>query len=117
MTLVAINGVGGRMGQTLREAIGESDDLRLGVAIEHPNSPLIGEEVDGVYVVGDINAALEDFDVIVDFSIPPNDTYTVTAVVPSQSPRMFRAAMRPTRAPAAGAQYSTVWMRGRPLGK
>lgn len=70
MTLVAINGVGGRMGQTLREAIGESDDLRLGVAIEHPNSPLIGEEVDGVYVVGDINAALEDFDVIVDFSIP-----------------------------------------------
>ena len=58
------------MGQTLREVIGDSDDLTLGVAIERPNSPHLGEEIDGAYVVGDVTAALEDFDVLVDFSVP-----------------------------------------------
>ena len=70
MTRVAVNGAAGRMGRTLIEAIGESDDLSLTAAFEHPDSDDVGTEVDGVRIGPDVAAGVADFDVLIDFTEP-----------------------------------------------
>ena len=70
MTRVAVNGAAGRMGRTLIEAVGASDDLSLTAAFEHPDSDALGTEVNGVRIGPGVAAGVADFDVLIDFTEP-----------------------------------------------
>lgn len=78
ITRVAVTGAAGRMGKALVEAIGNSDDVELSVAIERPDSSLIGADAgevagmgkNGVKIVSNIAAVVNDFDVLIDFTSP-----------------------------------------------
>jgi 4-hydroxy-tetrahydrodipicolinate reductase len=75
---IAVTGAAGRMGKILIDAISQNPDAELTVAIEHDQSPAIGAdsgELSGmgkndVKVVSDINSVINDFDVLVDFTVP-----------------------------------------------
>jgi 4-hydroxy-tetrahydrodipicolinate reductase len=75
---VAISGVSGRMGRALIEACHRDPGLRLGVALDRPGSAALGRDAGelaglgsiGVAVRDNLNAALNDFDVLVDFTRP-----------------------------------------------
>jgi 4-hydroxy-tetrahydrodipicolinate reductase len=75
---IAITGAAGRMGRTLAEAIRQDDRVTLGVALERPMASFIGMDVGelsgigrtGVAVVDDLEAVLDEFDVLIDFSSP-----------------------------------------------
>ncbi len=77
-TRVAIAGAGGRMGRTLVSLLAEHATLALSVALEHPQSPLLGTDAGvlagvkpaGVPLTADLAAALPHFDVLIDFTIP-----------------------------------------------
>ncbi|MFT5210829.1 MAG: 4-hydroxy-tetrahydrodipicolinate reductase [Flavobacterium sp.] len=79
---VAVTGAAGRMGKMLIESIFESHDqkngaLILGAAIERPDSSLLGADMgelvgigsNGIKLAGDLSAVLDDFDVLIDFTI------------------------------------------------
>lgn len=78
MTRIAVAGAGGRMGRTLIEAIALREGLTLSAALEQPRSSLLGTDAgelaglgrNGVAVVGDLAAVIEDFDVLIDFTAP-----------------------------------------------
>ena len=78
MIRVAVTGAAGRMGKTLVQAIHEADDLELGAALEHPESPDIGRDAGelagigtcGVVVNADPADQLDEFDVVIDFTAP-----------------------------------------------
>ncbi|MBD2859300.1 4-hydroxy-tetrahydrodipicolinate reductase [Spongiibacter sp. KMU-158] len=75
---IAVTGAAGRMGKTLIEAVNLAEGCVLSAAIERPESSLIGADAgelaglgkNGVAVVGDINAVLDQFDVLIDFTAP-----------------------------------------------
>ena len=75
---VAITGASGRMGRTLIEAVTEHKNLELGAAFERTGSSLIGVDAGelagvgtlGVTISADIHAAIDDFDVLIDFTAP-----------------------------------------------
>lgn len=77
-TKIAVTGAAGRMGKMLIEAIELADDCELSAAIEHPQSSLIGSDAGelagvgkkGVAIVGDLNAVIDQFDVLIDFTVP-----------------------------------------------
>src|ERR1019366_6948500 len=78
MSGIAIFGVTGRMGQTLVRALRECDaqPLRLVGAVASPQSLRLGSDAaaegvpTGVMVTADLDAALRDAAVAVDFSLP-----------------------------------------------
>jgi len=78
MTRIAITGAAGRMGRSLIEACHNTDGLEVAVALEHPDSSLLGSDAGelagvgrlGVSVVADITAVTDDFDVLIDFTRP-----------------------------------------------
>ena len=78
MTRIAITGAAGRMGRTLIEACRETDGHALTVALEHPDSRLIGADAgelaglgrNGVRVGADLAAVVGEFDVLIDFTRP-----------------------------------------------
>jgi 4-hydroxy-tetrahydrodipicolinate reductase len=75
---IAVTGAAGRMGKTLIDFISASDDLTLGAAFERADSPQLGLDAGdlagvgslGVPVISDLNAELESFDTLIDFSVP-----------------------------------------------
>jgi 4-hydroxy-tetrahydrodipicolinate reductase len=74
---VVIAGSGGRMGQTLIEAVLGAPDLALAGALEIPSSGLIGRDagehfgrVTGVSVSADVAGTLRTADVLIDFTRP-----------------------------------------------
>jgi 4-hydroxy-tetrahydrodipicolinate reductase len=75
---IAVTGAAGRMGRILIEAVSLNEDCELTVAIALPESSLIGADAgelvglgkNGVAIVGDVNAVLNDFDVLIDFTVP-----------------------------------------------
>jgi 4-hydroxy-tetrahydrodipicolinate reductase len=78
-TRIGITGAAGRMGKTLIEAIDlAGSGLELRAAIEHPESTLLGADAgelagtgrNGVAVVGSLEHAIADIDVLIDFSVP-----------------------------------------------
>lgn len=91
MVNIAVTGAGGRMGKTLIEAINAAEGVALTAAIEHPQSSLIGVDAgelagigkNGVAVVGDIDAVINDFDVLIDFTIPAATVANVKACAQS----------------------------------
>ena len=78
MTRIAISGVSGRMGRVLVEGCYQAQGLRLGAAIGRSDSPALGQDAGelaglgklGVVVRGELQAVLNDFDVLVDFTRP-----------------------------------------------
>ncbi|MCC2638347.1 MAG: 4-hydroxy-tetrahydrodipicolinate reductase [Moraxellaceae bacterium] len=78
MTRIAIAGAGGRMGRALVQAIAAAPGATLAVAIERPDSSLLGADAGelaglgplGVKVTGDLAAVIDDFDVLIDFTVP-----------------------------------------------
>jgi len=78
MTRIAITGAAGRMGRTLIDACRQTEGLALTVALERPDSSLIGADAgelvgigrNGVRVGSDLAAVANDFDVLIDFTRP-----------------------------------------------
>ena len=77
MTRIAICGAAGRMGRTLLEVCRDTEGVSLGAAIEHAGSPMLGMDAgemagigrQGVTIVSDINQVVDDFDVLIDFTL------------------------------------------------
>ncbi|HUH37067.1 MAG TPA: 4-hydroxy-tetrahydrodipicolinate reductase [Spongiibacteraceae bacterium] len=77
-TRIAVTGAAGRMGKTLIEAIRHTPGCVLSAALERPGSSLIGADAgelaglgrNGVLIADDIEAVLDDFDVLIDFTMP-----------------------------------------------
>lgn len=75
---LAVTGAGGRMGKMLIEAISAAEGVVLSAAIERSGSSLIGADAgelagvgkNGVLVVGDLHEVVDDFDVLIDFTVP-----------------------------------------------
>ncbi|HBP14700.1 MAG TPA: 4-hydroxy-tetrahydrodipicolinate reductase [Gammaproteobacteria bacterium] len=73
---VAINGAAGRMGRMLIHAIDGETDLSLVLALERPDSVLLGQDAGLVAGIGEIgvpvatNMKAASFDVLIDFSVP-----------------------------------------------
>ena len=78
MTRIAITGAAGRMGRTLIDACRQTEGLALTVALERPDSSLIGGDAgelagtgrNGVRVGTDLAAVVGEFDVLIDFTRP-----------------------------------------------
>ncbi len=78
MINIAIVGAAGRMGKILIEACVESENAKLTVATEHPESSLIGTDAgevagvgkNNVIIVSSLDDAANDFDVLIDFTRP-----------------------------------------------
>ncbi|MCA1804771.1 MAG: 4-hydroxy-tetrahydrodipicolinate reductase [Xanthomonadaceae bacterium] len=78
MTRIAITGAAGRMGRHLIEACHAHEDLQVSVALEHPQSSLLGSDAGelagvgklGVILGADLEAVRDDFDVLIDFTRP-----------------------------------------------
>ena len=86
MVRIAIAGASGRMGQTLIEATLAEPDLVLAAAIDVDGNPLIGRDAGerfgrttGVRVQSDVDAALADVDVLIDFTRPQGTLAHVAA--------------------------------------
>lgn len=78
MVRVAIAGAAGRMGRNLIKAVNGSQFAVLAAASERPESSLIGVDVgemaglgkSGILIVDDLAKVTDDFDVIIDFTLP-----------------------------------------------
>jgi 4-hydroxy-tetrahydrodipicolinate reductase len=78
MTRIAITGAAGRMGRSLIEAVHNTEGLELTVALEHPDSTLLGTDAGeltglgrlGVTLGADLSAVSDKFDVLIDFTRP-----------------------------------------------
>jgi 4-hydroxy-tetrahydrodipicolinate reductase len=78
MTRIAITGAAGRMGRSLIEACQHTDGLEVSVALEHPESTLLGSDAGdlagigklGIQVGADLAAVSDAFDVLIDFTRP-----------------------------------------------
>ncbi|GLS26857.1 4-hydroxy-tetrahydrodipicolinate reductase [Marinibactrum halimedae] len=75
---VAVTGAAGRMGKILIEAVTLNPSTELAAAIERPESTLIGVDAGelagvghaGVAVVGSLQEVVDQFDVLIDFTVP-----------------------------------------------
>jgi len=78
MIRVAVTGAAGRMGRTLIEAVNQAEGLQLTAAIVEPGSSLAGADAGelagqgklGVALSDSLEAVLNDFDVLIDFTAP-----------------------------------------------
>ncbi len=78
MVRVAIAGAAGRMGRNLVKAAHQNTQARVGTGSERPESSLVGVDIGelcgegqlNVVLVDDLEKAIDDFDVIVDFTAP-----------------------------------------------
>lgn len=78
MTRIAVVGAGGRMGRNLMQAAQEAPDAELTAAIDRPGASLIGTDAGelmgqgaiGVKIGDDLRAVRDDFDVLIDFTLP-----------------------------------------------
>jgi len=77
-TRVAVVGAAGRMGRNLIVACHEAEGVELTVAVEQVGNPFVkadsgelaGLDGNGIKIIDDINSAIDDFDVLIDFTVP-----------------------------------------------
>ena len=77
-TRIAVCGAVGRMGKTIIETCSETENINVTAAIEHPGSPGLGMDSgvlagigkNNVKIVSELSNVLDDFDVIIDFTLP-----------------------------------------------
>lgn len=89
MTAIAVAGAAGRMGKILIEAVALNPNTTLVAALEHGGSSLLGADAgelagigkNGVAITADINAVANDFDVLIDFTIPDATIANIEACV------------------------------------
>lgn len=86
ITRIAILGAGGRMGQTLMHTAQDMPDLRITAAVVSPQSPLLGQQADGITFSSGLEQALADSDVMVDFSTPSATLAAIDACVAACKP-------------------------------
>lgn len=75
---VGVIGAGGRMGRMLIEAVNDNPQTTLNAAIERQGSSLVGTDAGEVAAIGhlnvqivdDLQAVVDDIDVLIDFSLP-----------------------------------------------
>jgi 4-hydroxy-tetrahydrodipicolinate reductase len=75
---LAVVGAAGRMGRMLVQTIPDTLGVTLAGALENPSSPFVGRDSgelvsgspNGVVILADIEAALAESDVVIDFSTP-----------------------------------------------
>jgi 4-hydroxy-tetrahydrodipicolinate reductase len=68
---IVIAGSSGRMGKVLLECVAEAEDLLLHAALEHRDSPMLGNQVTrDIKITSDIDAALQGADALIDFTRP-----------------------------------------------
>ncbi|HED19071.1 MAG TPA: 4-hydroxy-tetrahydrodipicolinate reductase, partial [Gammaproteobacteria bacterium] len=78
MIRIAIPGAAGRMGRNLIDACQQAEGLQLGVATERSGHDLIGSDAGlivgvgalGVAVTDDLASVVDQFDVLIDFTVP-----------------------------------------------
>ena len=78
MLRIAITGVSGRMGQSLVKAVDLCEKTQLTVAVCRPESKVCGKDAgeiagigaSGIRIASDLSAAVEQFDVLIDFTRP-----------------------------------------------
>ncbi len=78
MIRVAISGASGRMGLTLIKAVSQTPEAELTVAVDRPDSPVIGKDAGelaalgalGVKISANLAKAADQFDVLIDFTRP-----------------------------------------------
>jgi len=78
MTRVAVVGAAGRMGKALIQAVTEAEGMNLGAAVERPGSTLVGADAGelagvghiGITVQDSLEAVVDDFDAVIDFTTP-----------------------------------------------
>ena len=78
MVKIGVCGAAGRMGRTILELCDATDGVEIGAAIEHPQSPMLGEDAGvlagigarQVLIVDDVSRVIDDFDVLIDFTLP-----------------------------------------------
>jgi 4-hydroxy-tetrahydrodipicolinate reductase len=78
MTRIGITGAAGRMGRTLIGLCNAAPGLSFTAALEHAESPhiglnpglLAGTSPTGFTIAGDVAAVVDDFDVLIDFTLP-----------------------------------------------
>lgn len=91
---VGIVGASGRMGRTLIEAALAHHQIRLGAAVERPNSKLLGVDAGdlvghgniGVTLVDSLDLVAEDFDVLIDFTNPESSIELIQWCCEHQKP-------------------------------
>lgn len=84
---VGVAGAAGRMGRTLVELLAANAGLELTAAIEHDASPhlgadaglLAGVDASGVAIVPSLDTVIDDFDVLIDFTLPESTLANVAA--------------------------------------
>lgn len=77
MTRIAIAGAAGKMGRMLIETVNQQPDLQLTVALERPGLDVVGRDAGevaglgpiGVLIADSLEAGIDDFDVLIDFTI------------------------------------------------
>ncbi|MGL4907376.1 MAG: 4-hydroxy-tetrahydrodipicolinate reductase, partial [Plesiomonas sp.] len=78
MIKIAVAGAGGRMGRQLIQAIQSAQGVMLGAAIERAGSSLVGTDAGELAGIGRLDvkvsdslaAVADDFDVLIDFTVP-----------------------------------------------
>lgn len=70
-TRVVVHGAAGRMGRALVDAVRAAPDLALAAALDRPDHPELGREVEpGIKLTADPSAVIGAADVAIDFSLP-----------------------------------------------
>ncbi|MGL5757362.1 4-hydroxy-tetrahydrodipicolinate reductase [Plesiomonas sp.] len=78
MIKIAVAGAGGRMGRQLIQAVQSAQGVMLGAAIERAGSSLVGVDAGELAGIGRLDvkvsdslaAVVDDFDVLIDFTVP-----------------------------------------------
>lgn len=78
MLRIGVCGAAGRMGRAVLEVCHDTDGVVIGAAIEHPESASLGTDAcelaglgkQGMSIVPVISLVIDDFDVLVDFTLP-----------------------------------------------
>ena len=85
---VCVHGAGGRMGRSVIQALAQQSSLVLAAAIESPGSSLIGVDSgelsalgrNGIIIGDQLDAALQQCDVVIDFSRPEASVNLLAAI-------------------------------------
>jgi len=83
---IALLGAAGRMGRTLMETARSYPGICISAALVPTASPLLGQDVGGLTYSAELEQALADSDVLVDFSSPAATSMAVDACVVARKP-------------------------------
>ncbi len=86
MINIALLGAAGRMGHTLMETAHDFPGIAISAAVVSPNNPLAGKNAAGLAYTIDLEKALADADVLVDFSMPESTSKAIDACVSARKP-------------------------------